>query len=142
MKDKSYTYFHNGKIAEEFTWKNGVKEGHWIQYNDDGSKRGEGNYVKGCLDGLVIYYAGKGVKRIEANYKNCLPDGIWLWLKPGTEAIERKIIYKNGNVVGGQPIDWEKELKKGLEENKERNEKEHGGSSSPQNEKGKDDGGY
>lgn len=139
MNGKSYTYFHNGRVAEEFTWKNNVKEGPWKQYNDDGTMRGEGNYVKGCLDGLVIYYAGKGVKRLEANFKNCLPHGNWLWLKPnGT--IERTIIYKNGNVVGGQPIDWEKELKKGLEENKEKNEKEHGGSTGP--EKSKDDGGY
>jgi antitoxin component YwqK of YwqJK toxin-antitoxin module len=137
----SIKYFHNGSIADQSVWKNGVQEGPWKQFNDNGSMRGEGNYVNGCLDGQAIYYAGMGVKRVVGNYKNCLKDGNWVWLKPdGT--IERNVLYKNGDVIGGQPINFDKLLKDGLEEFKDRNEKEHGGGIAPENDKNKDDGGY
>ncbi len=134
-------YFHNGKIADQSVWKNGIQEGPWIQFNDNGSKRGEGNFVNGCQDGPFIYYAGMGVKRLEANYKNCLPEGTWNYLKPNG-IVERTVQYKHGDVIGGQPIDFEKMLKDGLEEFKDRNDKEHGGGTTPSTDKNNDDGGY
>lgn len=50
-------YYHgNGKLKGNFTLKNGIPEGHWEQYNTDGTKK------------LDIYFnEGKVIKRIKHN---------------------------------------------------------------------------
>ncbi|HEV7230202.1 MAG TPA: hypothetical protein VGO45_02675 [Bacteroidia bacterium] len=123
----SISYYHGGGIVDQSTWKNGVQEGLWKEYNPDGKLKGEGNYVNGCLSGLVIYYCAEGTKRVEAYYKDCLPEGEWKYYKCSTGEFQRSIKYKKGKLIGPPLHDLDKEIKQGLEENKERNEKEHQG---------------
>jgi antitoxin component YwqK of YwqJK toxin-antitoxin module len=123
----SITYFKGAGILEQSTWKNGVEEGPYKEFYPDGKLKKEGNYVNGCLSGIVIYYCENGNKHLRAVYKDCLPEGDWLYYKCGTGEFYRKVHYKKGKVIGPPLHDIDKQMKEGLEENKERNEKEHEG---------------
>jgi antitoxin component YwqK of YwqJK toxin-antitoxin module len=53
---KNYYYHENGKIKGNFTLNNGVPEGHWEQFNSDGTKK------------IDIYFKeGKVIKKIKHN---------------------------------------------------------------------------
>ncbi len=120
-----YNYFAGGKIAEESHWKNGVQEGHWKEYTASGTVKGEGDYINGCPEGKVTYYFDTGEKRVDCYYKGCLAHGQWMFYKAGSGEVDHIVIYKEGRVIGGTGIDVNEEMKKGLEEFKEKNEQEH-----------------
>lgn len=51
-----YYYHENGKIKGNYTLKNGIPEGHWEQFNSNGSKK------------IDIYFRqGKVIKKIKHN---------------------------------------------------------------------------
>lgn len=53
---KNYYYHKNGTIKGDYTLKNGIPEGHWKQFNSDGTKR------------IDIYFKeGKVIKKIKHN---------------------------------------------------------------------------
>jgi antitoxin component YwqK of YwqJK toxin-antitoxin module len=133
----SISYYAGGGIVDQYTYKNGIKDGPWKEYNPTGKLKGEGTYVNGCLEGIVTYYCFEGGKRVVAVYKDCLPNGQWMYYKCGSGEFDKKVDYLKGKQLGAPLIDANKEMKDGLEEFKERNEKEHMGD--PGKEK---DGGY
>jgi antitoxin component YwqK of YwqJK toxin-antitoxin module len=133
-----YTYYQGAGVLEMTTWKKGIQDGPWKIYREDGHLKGEGNYVNGCLEGIVRYYCPDGQLRIQCSYHACLPDGEWVFYKCGSTKIDHKLKYKNGNIIGDPGFDPGKELQKGLEEFKDRNEQEHQGGPG----KKETDGGY
>ena len=84
LEGKKTTYYKNNVVAEEVTYKNGLKEGVSKIYSFTGVLLKELPYQNDQLHGKVIYYDGKGAIEIEGNYKNGLKDGVWKYYKNGT----------------------------------------------------------
>lgn len=54
-----YYYYGNGKLKGNYTIKNGIPEGHWKQFNIDGTK---------SID--IFYKKGKVIQKIKHNTTN------------------------------------------------------------------------
>ena len=67
---KSYVYFPDGIVSEEYNFKNGLLDGVFKQYFDKKSTKGEGNYVNGQMEGKNAYYYPNGVTAAVGYYKN------------------------------------------------------------------------
>lgn len=63
-------YYYRTKIESGYT-------GHWIEYNENGQKTVEKEYLNGLCSGHWIYYDGYGKKQIEGDYKNDKKTGFW-----------------------------------------------------------------
>ena len=61
-----------GKITgiAEGSFKNGKKEGPWVEYHDNGQLFGKGNYKKGKREGPWVTYLHNGQLVDEGTYKN------------------------------------------------------------------------
>ncbi len=123
----SFIYLPDGGIIEQSIWKNGIEDGPWKEFYEDGKVKSEGTYVNGCLEGIVSHYCPEGGMRIQCAYHNCLSHGQWLFYTCGKSKPDHIVIYKNGKQIGEPYPNMDKMVKDGLEEFKERNEKEHEG---------------
>ena len=78
LKDGVVKTFFPGKgIAEIMTWKNGIREGLWEQYFDDGSHKLHCLYKNDLKEGPVTVYFPNGTIFTAGQYKEGLPDGTW-----------------------------------------------------------------
>ena len=61
-----------GKITgiAEGSFKNGKKEGPWVEYHDNGQLFGKGDYKKGKREGPWVTYLHNGQLVDEGTYKN------------------------------------------------------------------------
>ena len=63
--------------------KDGISDGKFIYYYENGQKSSEGNYKDGKAVGLWTYWYENGEKEIEGSYKDGVPTGIWTFWKDG-----------------------------------------------------------
>jgi len=75
--DTTNTYFINGKIKSTEVFKNGLKNGISIYYNEDGSIYQSKQFLNDTLNGKVINYRD-GKKLSEADFKSGKLDGNYL----------------------------------------------------------------
>jgi len=75
-KDGEWIY-NVGDHREVGAYIIGLREGKWIYYFVDGSKKFEGNYLQGNPDGLQIYYYPSRSIREEQFYKRGIREKIW-----------------------------------------------------------------
>ena len=52
------------------TYKDGYKNGKWVQWDESGIKRGEGNYKDGERDGKWYEWNSNGKKKRDGIFKN------------------------------------------------------------------------
>jgi antitoxin component YwqK of YwqJK toxin-antitoxin module len=71
----SWKVYKYNKLAEEFTYDNGILNGQNKEYYEDGSVKVSRNFVKGKPDGKFLRYSSNGKIESEINYKNGLQDG-------------------------------------------------------------------
>ena len=72
--------------VREGNFKNGVKHGLWVSWNNDDHKKGEETYVNGTLDGLVTVWHDNGNKDREGIIRGNEPEGSWTYyFADGTE---------------------------------------------------------
>ena len=57
------TFYANGNIRSEGTYKSGVKQGKWVQYHKNGKKKNEGVLVNGHYVGRYVSYYPNVKKR-------------------------------------------------------------------------------
>lgn len=104
--DSTWTYFYpNSQKSASGKYKDGIKVGEWIYYNETGKPIQKGKYRKGVIDGTWFWYYDNGqVKReesyiggrreglsvefdslgnkiAEGNYFNDIQDGNWFYEK-------------------------------------------------------------
>jgi len=78
----------------EGTWKDGIKVGKWIHWNEDGRKMIEGTYK-----GLWTYWYTNGKKWKEGTLKDSKEDGKWIfWYENGQKGQEGS--FKDGKRDG------------------------------------------
>ena len=97
----------NGKVFQMFDntkiplgkMKDGKKEGKWMVWNDNGTKKYEINYNNGLKNGLVIEWYDNGQKKSEETYKNNKRNGLSSgWFESGEKL--RKINFSNDKKEG------------------------------------------
>tara|TARA_Y100000741_G_scaffold278856_1_gene218635 strand:+ start:220 stop:597 length:378 start_codon:yes stop_codon:yes gene_type:complete len=67
---KKETFYFNGQKQELMTYKDGYKNGKWVQWDESGIKRGEGNYKDGERDGKWYEWNSNGKKKRDGIFKN------------------------------------------------------------------------
>jgi antitoxin component YwqK of YwqJK toxin-antitoxin module len=85
---KETTYYSSNQKQMEGTYKDGLRDGKWMYWYENGNVWSEGFFVKGKSDGLRINYFENGKKRQEGHYKNDARVGKW------------KFYDENGKVLG------------------------------------------
>lgn len=79
-----YAKHENGKIGLKGQIKNGLKEGTWIWYYSDGTKKRESAFINNQMEGLTMYWHANGVKAKEIMYKAGKNIDQKLWNEDGT----------------------------------------------------------
>ncbi|WRQ33788.1 toxin-antitoxin system YwqK family antitoxin [Bacteroidales bacterium MB20-C3-3] len=80
-------------------FRNGLKNGNFTEYFDNGNTKFEGLFINGLRDGLHIDYYENGTKRILANFRQDVLDGEFIEFYHNGK-INKKSIYKLGKKVG------------------------------------------
>jgi len=95
-------WFQNGNLQTEGFMKNNERDGHWVAYDESGTKLSEGDYVQGKKNGLHTIYFYNGEKESEINYKNGEKDGHAVWYRRDTtkKSSVKMVKHIEGNFVG------------------------------------------
>lgn len=91
-KDGAGVYIENGYLL------NGVKNGIWRTYNDDGKVKTITNYLNGLKNGPYYEFSNRGQIELAADYLNDKLDGLYAKYKFGRPTIETQ--YRNGLIHG------------------------------------------
>jgi len=70
-------YYSGGQISEELGWKEGLKEGSWIQYYEDGKLRLKASYLNNELHGPYAVYQPDGDPVVRGDYLHGMTHGWW-----------------------------------------------------------------
>lgn len=96
------SYYPDGKISEEVTWKQNLKEGPWSQYYQNGVRRLSGHYKNGMLNGSYEVYFSNNIIEIRGTYLDDKSHGTWYFYDESGEQLY-SLEYLNGT-----PVDLEK----------------------------------
>ena len=93
--DTSFTGTVEGK--KQGLVKNGVKQGQWMGFWENGQLNFKGSYKNGEMEGLWIRYWEEGDLMAKGSYKNGLMEGRWVWFEPyGSVAKDLTGMFING----------------------------------------------
>jgi antitoxin component YwqK of YwqJK toxin-antitoxin module len=73
----SENYFANGLLCSRSFFTNGLKEGNWVRYYENGKKQWEGSYKKDSEDGVHLWYNKNGKKDRREEYREGVRIGHW-----------------------------------------------------------------
>ena len=88
---------NNGKMSRGHFNEDGIKDGVWTYWHDNGQKETEDNYRVGKKNGKWSYLDKNGRKWKEGYYRNGKQDGLWMWYKDGKKRTE--ILFRDGNKI-------------------------------------------
>jgi antitoxin component YwqK of YwqJK toxin-antitoxin module len=92
------TFFKNGKLEREVTYKNNVLDGDYRTYYENGRVHQEKHYKDGKLNGVFKAYDEENVLYFENNYKDDKQDGISnKYYMNGI--LQYRDTYKDGNII-------------------------------------------
>ena len=99
-----FNYEKGFKLIVNF--KEGLKSGNWIGYNENDSIIERGNYINGMMDGEWVYYDRGGSILLEkGHYKNGIPDGEWIEINEETKMYftkqQEELDQTKGNYING-----------------------------------------
>jgi hypothetical protein len=99
VQDGPYTLWHeNGEKKEEVTHKDGELEGLETRWYENGQKESEATFKDGKLEGLVTVWYENGQKKQEVTYKDDKKNGLFTeWTEDGVKIGE--VTYKDGVIV-------------------------------------------
>jgi antitoxin component YwqK of YwqJK toxin-antitoxin module len=80
VKDGPWVSYHdNGQFKSEATYKDGVMDGPWVEYWDNGQLLGEVIYKDGWHEGPYLTYHENGQLWRKGTYKDGKKEGLWVW---------------------------------------------------------------
>ncbi|MBN1199354.1 MAG: toxin-antitoxin system YwqK family antitoxin [Bacteroidales bacterium] len=88
-------FYPGGGVSEIYTWKDGIRDGAWIQYYDDSTCKLQASYSNGEREGKVTVYFTSGKRMIEGQYTKGHREGIWIYYHENGD-IRREERYENG----------------------------------------------
>lgn len=90
-KDGIGFFYTVDKKKEQQSYKQGIKDGLWINWDEAGAKVAEARYMAGKKEGYWYVWDGKGQKRYEMFYVKGEKKGMWyMWDEAGKLIMERK----------------------------------------------------
>ena len=92
------TFNREGKILEEITWKNDLKEGPWNRFHPDGKLYIKSFYQKNKINGIFQAFNGEGTLLISGIYKDNLKNNLWIYYTDKGQ-IGKRDFYINGTLV-------------------------------------------
>ncbi|MFH0893865.1 MAG: toxin-antitoxin system YwqK family antitoxin [Bacteroidota bacterium] len=93
------TYYPlSGKINEEISYTDSIKNGPWKQYYEAGNIKLESQYVNGKMEGLYKTYWDNKNLMIIGKYVNDYSEGRWVFYKADGK-IEKVENYKKGKLI-------------------------------------------
>ena len=91
-------YYENGQLIDKIEYVNNKKNGPWINYYRNGNVFVKGNYKNNELHGEYFKYYTNGTLKEKGNYKNNELDGEYnKYYTNGTQ--KEKGIYNNGKLL-------------------------------------------
>ena len=110
------------KGKEQGSFKNGIKDGPWVQYYETDQLFWTGDYKDGKREGPWVYYWFNGKLKEKANYKNGERDGPWV-VHYENGRLDAKGDYKDGKLEGpwigyyeNGELSWKSDYKDGKRE--------------------------
>lgn len=98
LLDGVYTSSYiNKRLKEKGVYKNGLKKGNWLKWDEAGKLKVKRHFIKGWLSGFRTVYDSTGVPKSRVHYKRNQMNGkaqdyqAGHWVKTGN--------YKNGQLV-------------------------------------------
>ena len=102
MYDGKYESYKYNKLVEKGGYKEGLRNGSWIEYYSDGAIKSEKTFSNGKLDGMLKTYFTDGKTESKKEYKNGVEHGIeqrWHW-ETGKMTVDAN--YADGKPDGKQ----------------------------------------
>ncbi len=81
-------YFLNGKLAEQVNYKDGLKNGAYKKYSEEGILFEDSNYKNNEFDGLATFYDANGLIASKGIYSNGKKIGLWEFYEKGKKTNE------------------------------------------------------
>ena len=102
---KSFELYPNGKLAEVFTFKDGLPNGLMTKWYMNGQKQAELNFKDGMPDGLAVEWYETGEKMSEVTYKDGSPvDGSEKSFEKHELTEEEKVVEVNEEAKTEEPV--------------------------------------
>lgn len=99
MKKDTVFYTYTGLIASKGELKNGVPNGVWISYFENGKKKSIASWENGKLDGKTQFFSSDGLLNKSIEYQNNLKNG-YSSFYDSLANIKRKVNYENDTLNG------------------------------------------
>ena len=99
IPDGSWKNYKNNVLAEEYTYKEGILHGDYMEYYADGSKKSVRRFVNGKAEGKFVKYTSDGKVESEINFKNGLQDGAEIFYD-SDGSIRSSVTYDAGKETG------------------------------------------
>jgi sulfatase modifying factor 1 len=81
-----FEFYENGTEKLNGRYRNGIKNGKWTWWNEDGGTNSTGSYKNGLQNGIWKYYYENGQKESEGTFKDGKRVGLWTyWFEDGRE---------------------------------------------------------
>lgn len=75
----------------------GLRDGPWIFFDDNGQRLSEGSFREGREDGAWVFFHPNGQLASKGAFENGERDGVWRFFKPnGTDDAQRSGLYRAG----------------------------------------------
>ena len=87
----------SGKVTglQQGRFKNGVMEGPWVSYHENGQLLSEGAFKNGKTEGPWVFYYDNGQLEMKGDFKNGEREGLWIDYYDNGQ-LNKKGNYKNG----------------------------------------------
>jgi antitoxin component YwqK of YwqJK toxin-antitoxin module len=85
----------NGKVFEQFTYKNGLPDGEMLMWYKNGKLKRKGYFREGKRNGKWETWDESGKKILEVHFKNDQLDGLFVMYNENGEVMERGIYKAN-----------------------------------------------
>jgi uncharacterized protein len=96
IKEGLWNYYHdNGQLYSKGNYKNGNQDGYWVHYHENGQLNSKGDFKNGELEGSYITYYDSGNLYSKGDYKNGKREGFWIGYWDNGQ-LTYKGNYKNG----------------------------------------------
>ena len=93
-------YYENGQLEYKGNYKDGYQEGAWISYYENGQLYYKGNLKNGWLEGAWVWYYGNGRVNNKGNYNKGKRDGAWVYYREdGTISKPMTGTFKDGEKI-------------------------------------------
>ena len=95
MEGPWVSYHENGQLLSEGAFKNGETGGPWVLYYDNGRLSMKGTFKNGKYEGSWVFYYDNGQLEMKGDFTNGEREGLWIDYYDDGQ-LNRKGNYKNG----------------------------------------------